>query len=359
MAWSQFCTDTPESKPSGAALPLANARSARHLRVPRDYGEIYFCLFLLCSQQMSPNNGSSGRRTSGAAIGPKTGEKLSNLTEFRSITVNHMGTNRITDSLMPYARGDRRGRDAEPQGRQGLHTVAKGGAGLSGSYSRLMRRTRALNGDIIVRQGQNGDPDSMSGPRATTSSEHEINPSAEVPSALQLLLATNSLAVFIAVGMATWDEIIEFCPAGLISRVARVLRAMGYCLFNSGDVGVLSDHEPAGVLLRSGPVAGGKSMCFGDKQACGFLVLADFAGGAGAMTLGVGNDEVAGPHGISLNTQRFSCLTIAVSEVAGPHGIGLNTRGFSCMRITFKTDALVETRKHTGCRWICVRCTAG
>jgi hypothetical protein len=77
------------------------------------------------------------------------------------------------------------------------------------------------------------------------------------------------------------------------------------------------------------------------------------------MTLGVGNDKVAGPHGISLNTQGFSCLTIAVSEVAGPHGIGLNTRGFSCMRIVFKMDALVETRKHTGRRWICVRCAAG
>jgi hypothetical protein len=85
---------------------------------------------------------------------------------------------------------------------------------------------------------------------------------------------------------------------------------------------------------------------FGDKQARGFLVLADFAGRAGAMTLGVGNDEVAGPHGISLNTQGFSCLTIAVSEVAGHHGIGLNTWGFSCRRIAFKTDALVESKAH-------------
>ncbi|KAJ7867075.1 hypothetical protein B0H14DRAFT_2573021 [Mycena olivaceomarginata] len=32
-AWSQFHTDTPESEPSGTALPLANARNTRRLGV--------------------------------------------------------------------------------------------------------------------------------------------------------------------------------------------------------------------------------------------------------------------------------------------------------------------------------------
>ncbi|KAJ7800447.1 hypothetical protein B0H14DRAFT_2616158 [Mycena olivaceomarginata] len=76
-AWSQFHTDTPESEPSGATLPLANARGSDQAAVLSHM--MFTCLAAHSEKGLVPNS----RKTAMCSARPTGSEIASNNSDFR------------------------------------------------------------------------------------------------------------------------------------------------------------------------------------------------------------------------------------------------------------------------------------